>query len=44
MGVGVVLMQDHHPITYVSKSLGPKLKGLSTYEKKYIAILMAVDH
>jgi hypothetical protein len=36
-------MQQGHPIAYVSKSLGPKLRGLSTYEKVYIAILMVVD-
>jgi hypothetical protein len=42
-GVGAVLMQDNHPIAYVSKSLGPKLRGLSTYEKEYVAILMSVE-
>jgi hypothetical protein len=42
-GVGDVLMQDHRPIAFVSKSLGPKLRGLSIYEKEYIAILMAID-
>jgi hypothetical protein len=42
-GVGVVLMQDHYPIVFVSESLGPKLRGLSTYEEEYIAILMAID-
>jgi hypothetical protein len=43
LGVGVVLMQDHHPIAYVSKPLGPKWRGLSTYEKEYVAILLAVE-
>jgi hypothetical protein len=38
-----VLMQDHHPVAFVSKSLGPKLRGLSIYEKEYVAILLAVD-
>jgi hypothetical protein len=42
-GVGVVLMQDGHPLAYVSKSLGPRLRGLSTYEKEYVAMLLAVD-
>jgi hypothetical protein len=41
--VGVVLMQDSHPIAYVSKLFCPKLRGLSTYEKEYVAILLAVD-
>jgi hypothetical protein len=34
VGVGVVLMQDHHPLAFVSKSLEPKLRGLSAYEKR----------
>jgi hypothetical protein len=42
-GVGVVLMQNHHPIAFISKALGPNLKGLSTYEKEYVAIVLAVD-
>jgi hypothetical protein len=36
-------MQDGHPIAFVSKALGPKLRGLSTYENEYVAILMAVE-
>jgi hypothetical protein len=42
-GVGVVLMQDSHPLAFVSKALGPKLRGLSTYEKECISILLAVE-
>lgn len=38
-GVGAVLMQQHKPIAYYSKSLGPKAAALSTYEKEAIAIL-----
>jgi hypothetical protein len=41
--VGGVLMQDHHLLAFVSKALGPKLMGLSTYEKEYVAILLAVE-
>jgi hypothetical protein len=41
-GIGAVLMQDGHPLAYISKALGPKSRGLSTYEKEYMAILMAV--
>jgi hypothetical protein len=36
--------QSGHPIAYLSKALGPKSQGLSTYEKEYLAILTAVDH
>jgi hypothetical protein len=41
--VGAVLMQEGHPLAYLSKALGPKSKGLSTYEKEYMAILLAVQ-
>jgi hypothetical protein len=43
MGVGAVLMQQGHPLAFLSKSLSPRLQGLSTYEKEYLAILMAVE-
>jgi hypothetical protein len=36
-------MQDSHRVAFVGKSLGPKLRGLSTYEKEYVAILIAVE-
>lgn len=42
-GVGAVLQQGGHPIAYMSKPLGPKNGGLSTYEKECMAILMAVE-
>jgi hypothetical protein len=42
-GVGAVLLQDGHPLAFVSKALGPRTRGLSTYEKEYLAILIAVD-
>ncbi|KAM3348690.1 hypothetical protein ACQJBY_022133 [Aegilops geniculata] len=42
-GVGAVLQQGGHPIAYMSKPLGPKHRGLSTYEKECLAILMAVE-
>uniref|UniRef100_A0A453C5F0 Reverse transcriptase domain-containing protein n=1 Tax=Aegilops tauschii subsp. strangulata TaxID=200361 RepID=A0A453C5F0_AEGTS len=42
-GVGAVLMQRGHPLAYVSKGLGPRTRGLSTYEKEYMAILLAVE-
>lgn len=42
-GAGAVLMQRGHPLAFMSKSLSPRLQGLSTYEKEYLAILMVVD-
>jgi hypothetical protein len=42
-GIGAVLLQNSHPLAYVSKALGVKNQGLSTYEKEYLAILLVVD-
>ncbi|KAM3402096.1 hypothetical protein ACQJBY_006196 [Aegilops geniculata] len=42
-GVGAILQQEGHPIAYMSKPLAPKNRGLSTYEKECLAILMAVE-
>lgn len=42
-GVGAVLLQDGHPLAYISKALGTKTVGLSTYEKEYLAILVVVE-
>jgi hypothetical protein len=42
-GIGAVLIQQGHPLAFISKALGPRNRGLSTYEKEYMAILVAVD-
>jgi hypothetical protein len=42
-GIGAVLMQGGHLLAYISKALGPKSHGVSTYEKEYMAILLAVQ-
>jgi hypothetical protein len=42
LGVGAVLMQEGHPVAFVSKALGTKLRGLYTYEKEYVAVLLDV--
>jgi hypothetical protein len=42
-GVGAVLLQQGHPLAFISKPLGPRTQGLSTYEKEYMAILTAID-
>ena len=33
IGVGAVLAQGGHPLAFMSKALGPRLQGLSTYER-----------
>lgn len=43
IGIGVVLMQEGHPLAYVSRALGPTNRALSVYEKEYLAILLAVE-
>jgi hypothetical protein len=43
LGVGAVLIQDKHPLAFIIKTLGPKLRGLSTYEKEYVTLLLAVE-
>lgn len=43
VGVGAVLMQNGHPLAFISKALGPKSQGLSSYEKEYLAILLAIQ-
>ena len=40
--IGAVLLQNGHPITYISKAMGPKYKLLSAYEKEFYAVLFAV--
>jgi hypothetical protein len=42
IGVGAVLMQEGHPIAFISKSLGPKQQVMSVYEREMLAILHAV--
>lgn len=42
-GIGAVLSQKGHPVAFYSKALGVKNSQLSTYEKEFLAILMAVE-
>ena len=41
--IGAILMQDGHPIVFLSQALCPKNVALSTYEKECLAILMEID-
>jgi hypothetical protein len=43
VGIGAVLSQKGHPVAFVSRSLGPRNKGFSVYEKEYLAILLAMQ-
>lgn len=42
VGIGAVLMQQGHPIAFISKALAPKHLGLSTYEKELLSVVYAV--
>ena len=41
-GIGAVIIQEGHPIEFISKALSEKYQTLSVYEKEMLAILMAV--
>lgn len=43
IGMGAVLMQENRPIAFFSKALCPRHLVLSTYEKKFMAVLAVVD-
>ncbi|GJS60183.1 putative mitochondrial protein [Tanacetum coccineum] len=43
IGIGAVLQHDGHPISYLSKALSPKHQNLSTYEKDFLSVVMALD-
>lgn len=40
--MGAVLVQQGHPLAFLSRALGPKNQGLSTYEKEYMAIIIEI--
>ncbi|GJT52264.1 retrotransposon-related protein [Tanacetum coccineum] len=42
-GIGAVLQQNGHPIAFLSRSLAPRHKGLSTYEKELWAVVYALE-
>lgn len=43
VGIGVVLMQDGHPLAYISRHLKGKQLHLSIYEKELLAVVYAVQ-
>lgn len=42
-GIGAVLMQQGHPVAYLSKALGPQNQCLSIYEKEFLVVIIVVD-
>lgn len=42
-GMGTMLTQDGHPVAYLNKALGVKNQKLSTYEKEFLAMMMAIN-
>ena len=42
-GIGAVLVQQGHPVAYMSKALGVKNNKLYIYEKEFMAVIMAID-
>jgi len=41
-GTGAELMQNSHPIAYISKGLSIKRQSFSVYERELLAIIFAV--
>jgi len=39
-GIGAVLLQNGHPIVYISKAMGPMYKLLSAYKKEFYAVFL----
>ena len=42
-GIGAVLIQDSHPIFYLSRALSPKHQVMSTYKKEFMVVVLAVE-
>ncbi|GJR76305.1 putative mitochondrial protein [Tanacetum coccineum] len=42
-GIGAVLQQQGHPISFLSKTLAPRHKGLYTYKKELLAVVYALE-
>ena len=43
VGFGAVLLQDNHPMAYLSKPVSKQNQALSTYEKECLAIILAME-
>lgn len=38
-GIGAVLIQEGHPLAFLSRALGPRWQNLSVYEKELLVVL-----
>ena len=43
LGIGAVLMQDHHPIANISRHWNHQQQSYYTYEKELLAVVMVVQ-
>lgn len=43
-GLGAVLMQEGHPLAFISKGISVKQQSMLIYVNELLAILMAVKH
>ncbi|GKB37834.1 putative mitochondrial protein [Tanacetum coccineum] len=43
VGIGGVLLQEGHPIAFLSKTLSVKHQMMSTYEKEFLAVVQALE-
>ena len=43
-GIGAILLQNNHPIAYLSRALGMANQKLSVYEKEFLVFIMAIDN
>ncbi|GKD70607.1 putative mitochondrial protein [Tanacetum coccineum] len=43
VGICVILLLEGHPIAYMKKDLSPKHQALSSYEKEFLAVLLAFE-
>lgn len=41
-GIGAVLIQDGHPLAYISRALASKHQGLLIYENELLVVVYAV--
>lgn len=41
-GIGVVLIQEGHPIAFISKAFAPKHAAMSVYDRELLVIVQAI--